>query len=65
MCNTREILAWLVFNNIKQNWIAMDIGVSNALVNGTIHNKYPYSNKRVLAKLAKMGCPAEYLVVEK
>ena len=65
MCKTREVLAWLVLNNIKQKWIAIDMGVSQALVNGTIHNHYRYQNKRVIAKLLVLGCPAEYLVVEK
>ena len=66
MCKTREILAWLALNNLKQNRIAMDIEVSQSLVNGTIHNRYRYTNKRVIARLAELGCPAEYLwVVEK
>jgi hypothetical protein len=59
MRQTRLVLAWLVTKNIKQTKVAKELEVSTSLVNGTIFNRN--NNRRVLAKLAALGCPMDLL----
>ena len=61
MRQTRLILAWLVARNIQQTKIAKELSVSNALVNGTIFNRN--NNRKVLDKLAALGCPVDLIGV--
>jgi len=57
--NRKEIKKWLIDQELSQKEIAIDLGVSEALVSLTIAGRK--KNRRVIEALRQRGCPAEFL----
>ncbi len=63
MRKRKEILKWMIDQDITGADVARGIGVDRALVSRTI--KGTDNNRRVLRRLLDLGCPAALLALPK